>query len=243
MKQGAVAVAIIAVLAGGWVLTRKLPAPEPTAAGDKRGVGEAANVAPAPKRDAPKIKRVDAPKAAAPKEEAVALKLPVVEQLPTDKLPQQPAAAPGAKFTPSQPAEDFTEPIDKAHAPAAMRKVAQKFAAWAKANDKAGAEVEFLGVDCRKPPCMMALEFNADRGNDFYGRAEKWLQANGGAGKVYLYPHNLDADNQRMYAYFSPHKPGTAAHHQFTKPALDRIHEQVKALPQWNLSKEITESE
>ena len=173
--------------------------------------------------------------------------IPAVAVNPGLVAPDRPSAAEAKKvaelarsFMASDPSDDFTEPVFQGHEPAAMRKISEAFKAWADDPANKAAEVRYDGIDCSKPPCVMALEFNADRGGDFIGRARTWLKDKGTVTEPYTYPHLLDADHTRLWTFFNPHPKGGREHAVYEAQAIVRIHKEVEGLPSYNPSRDLT---
>lgn len=171
------------------------------------------------------------------KPEAAALpSLPAGNTLPTlaqaqAPLPEAMAKVEAVPFAPNHPSTDFSHEAAKGHDPKAMRALAAQFETWTKSPANASAQVEFGGVDCRQAPCVMALKFNADRDGGLLGRAEAWLSAQGGVGKVMSVTHRLGADHLREWFFFNPHPEASKEHHLYEQAAIARIQAEKATLP------------
>ena len=137
-------------------------------------------------------------------------------------------------FKASERRDDFSTRAPAGHGPAAMRKLNEALAEWARSPENEAAEVELFGVDCRTPPCVMALQYNTDRGGAFLRRAEKWLKDHSGVGKATEYVHLVDVDHQRVFYFFNPHEAGTQQAHAYQLGALSRIRKRVESLPAYS---------
>lgn len=162
--------------------------------------------------------------------------LPAGNALPTlaqaqAPLPEAMAKVEAVPFAANDPSTDFTFAAPKGHDAKAMRALAAKFESWAKSPENANAQAEFVGMDCRQAPCVMALKFNSDRDGGLLGRAEAWLSAQGGLGSVTSYTHRLDPDHLREWFFFNPHPPGSKEHHLYAEAAFERIRAEQQTLP------------
>lgn len=146
-------------------------------------------------------------------------------------LPEAMAKVEAVPFAASDPRSDFTFAAPKGHDAKAMRELAARFEKWTKAPENANAQAEFVGMDCRQPPCVMALKFNSDRDGGLLGRAEAWLTAQGGVGTVTSYTHRLDPDHLREWFFFNPHPAGSKEHHLYAEAAFERIRAEQQTLP------------
>lgn len=167
------------------------------------------------------------------------------EPPPTIVVPKGPSrgevqrlAEAAAKFRPSKASEDFSGPIAPGHDAANLRGISKRLEAWTQAPENAAAEATFLGVDCARPPCVMALQFNADRGSGFLDRAESWLSKQDKVGKPQTFSHQLDANYSRLWTWYNPHPEASAARFQYDAWLLDRIRKEISDLPSYNPSRD-----
>lgn len=227
-------VAVAGVAIGIW--NSQAPGSPDVGAGQGTSAASAAGLGSQNTRPVPRVARPqDAPAA------------PHGGPAPLFVAPDRPSAAEAeklgklvARFQASKRDEDFTDPVAPGHEAAAMRQVSERFEAWGLGPDNAAADVQFFGIDCRQPPCVMALQFNADRGGDFLLRAERWLAEQGKSGKAQTYPHVLDSEHTRLWTWYNPHPEASAERHQFELKALARIQEEVQSLPDYNPSRDLT---
>lgn len=184
------------------------------------------------KKPAPHISKPSDPKAAEPHAGEAVPELPKVEQ--ADQLKAKAEA-----FAPSDESDDFTTSVPAGHTPKAMRKLSKKLQHFLQSPDNVDAQVQWKGIDCRKPPCVMSLAFNPDQDSLLIDKTTRFLNENSEAGEVMVFPHVIDVDKQRLWMFFSPHKRGTAAHHQFVQPAVERVRAKIAKLPSYNPSRDL----
>lgn len=184
----------------------------------------------------------------------------VAAAAPLAPAPAAPAVPPPLKgldapapepFRPTSPAEDFTTPIAPGHEPEKLRRLGDELQAWVRAPENRAADAQFVGMDCRTPPCVLSLKFDGSRDGAFLDRAEAWLrQKTGaglpqgiGAGQLVSYSHRLSGNQQRQWFFLNPHPAGTAEHQQFTEAAVARIQAEQRTLPNHNPSADMTDLE
>lgn len=177
-----------------------------------------------------------------PDDEAAAV---VAPQRPVLVAPDLPSPAQAAKlalraasFKASDPSDDFADPVPPGHDAKAVRIISRRFREWTHNAENANADVVFLGIDCKRPPCVMSMQYNADRGNGFLDRAEAWLGEQQGMGKAQSFSHVLDADHQRLWTWYNPHPAGSSARHQYELHRLQEIRKEIETLPDYNPSRD-----
>lgn len=151
---------------------------------------------------------------------------------PEIEVPRPPAVA----FQAAPRESDFRTPALPGHDAEAMRQVSDQFTRWTQLPENKDADARYLGIDCRQPPCLMSVQFNADHDATFLQRSGTWMTEKAGVGPVVAYPHLIGRDEQRIWYFANPHPPATREHHEFEQGAIARIQAEVATLPTYNPS-------